>query len=276
MGNRSIAVTGEQIRAARALARLEQAELARRCGLSLETIKRLERIRGPVDANTRTLNAIIDALDALGIQFDGCEEGGIGVCRLPERMPGDVGRVRPSPPKRDTQRLRRLIFHSAARPASGQAFKGLIDGISQSAAEQNAPLGITGVLFSSNARFLQVLEGPKDAVRQVFGAISCDPRHASVSVVEDRDVAIRLFPDWTLCCGQFASDGPVLKCEPALGEGFRPETLSPAAAIGLLSVVRDLQATPPRTSRPVPGACPLARDCLDETCTARDGRHAIA
>lgn len=265
----SISITGEQIRAARALARLEQTELARLCGLSLETIKRLERIRGVVDANTRTLNAIIEALSGLGIQFNECEDGGVGVCRLPERMAREA-RPRQMPlSRREAQPLHRLIFHSAARPASGQTFKALIDGISQAAAERNGGLGITGVLFSSNARFLQVLEGPKDAVRQIFGAISCDPRHASVSIVEDRDVAIRLFPDWTLCCGQFASDGPVLKCEPALGEGFRPETLSPAAALGLLSVVRDLQATQPRTSRPISGVCLLASDCLDETCAAR-------
>ena len=38
-------LTGEQIRAARALGRIEQAELAKRSGLSLETIKRLERLR---------------------------------------------------------------------------------------------------------------------------------------------------------------------------------------------------------------------------------------
>lgn len=276
MSSRSTAITGEQIRAARALARLEQAELARRCGLSLETIKRLERIRGPVDANTRTLNAIIGAFDALGIQFDGCEDGGVGVCRLPDRMVAEAGRFRMSALEPGTQRLRRLIFHSAARPAPGQDVKALLDDIGKSAAEQNAPLGITGVLYSSNARFLQVLEGPKDAVRQVFGAISCDPRHGSVSVIEDRDIAIRLFPDWVLCCGQFASDGTVLKDEPVFDGGFRPETLSPAAALGLLGVVRDLQATAPRIRRPASGACPLAGDCLDENCAVRTERHVTA
>lgn len=269
MGSRSIVITGEQIRAARALARLEQAELARRCSLSLETIKRLERIRGPVDANTRTLNAIIEALDHLGIQFDGCEDGGVGVCRLPDRSVRESAR-RPGPAvEQEPRRLRRLMFHSTARLAPGQSFKSLIDEIGRDSATQNRQLGLSGVLYSSHGRFLQVLEGPKEALRQVFGAISCDPRHANVTVVEDRDVAIRLFPEWTLCCGRFLSDAAVLGGESALDDGFRPETLSPAAALGLLSVVRDMQATPPRTGRPETGACPLAGECLDEACAAR-------
>ena len=76
-----LTLTGEQIRAARALSRVEQAELARLSGLSLETIKRLERIRGPVDANARTLRAIQDAFGNIGVQFEGDDTGKVGVQR---------------------------------------------------------------------------------------------------------------------------------------------------------------------------------------------------
>jgi transcriptional regulator with XRE-family HTH domain len=75
---RSLMLTGEQIRAARAFARIEQAELARRAGLSLETIKRLERIHGPVEANVRTVAAITAAFEAAGIVFD-FDQAGVGV-----------------------------------------------------------------------------------------------------------------------------------------------------------------------------------------------------
>ncbi len=64
------ALTGEQIRAGRSLARVDQAELARRSLVSLETIKRVERIRGPIAANIRTLQAITRAFAALGIVFE--------------------------------------------------------------------------------------------------------------------------------------------------------------------------------------------------------------
>ena len=76
-------VTGEQIRAARALLRLDQVELARRAGLSPETIKRLEAIRGPVAAQSRTVAALRDALASLGVDLFTRPDGSIGVRLTP-------------------------------------------------------------------------------------------------------------------------------------------------------------------------------------------------
>ncbi|HEY3696716.1 helix-turn-helix transcriptional regulator [Phenylobacterium sp.] len=66
----ALLLMGEQIRAGRAFLRLEQAELASAAGVSLETIKRLERMRGPVEANTRTVAAVVQAFHQRGIVFD--------------------------------------------------------------------------------------------------------------------------------------------------------------------------------------------------------------
>jgi transcriptional regulator with XRE-family HTH domain len=66
----SILLTGEQIRAGRALLRLEQTQLAEAAGVSLETIKRLERMHGAVEANTRTVAAIAEAFYRKGVVFD--------------------------------------------------------------------------------------------------------------------------------------------------------------------------------------------------------------
>lgn len=63
-------LTGGQIRAARALCRVEQAELARVAALSVQTIKRLESFKGPVDATTRTVSALMKAFHAFGVVFD--------------------------------------------------------------------------------------------------------------------------------------------------------------------------------------------------------------
>ncbi len=79
-------VTGEQIRAARALVRWEQADLASAAGVSLETIKRLEGTRGPVSAHARTLDAIKAALAEVGVVFIDSNGQGPGV-RL--REPGE-------------------------------------------------------------------------------------------------------------------------------------------------------------------------------------------
>ena len=92
---RYLLLTGEQIRAARALTRINQAELAKQSALSLETIKRLERIRGPVDANIRTIKAIVQAFEARGVKFESWEGGGVGVSRPPHGGPPGV----PQPPR---------------------------------------------------------------------------------------------------------------------------------------------------------------------------------
>ena len=87
-------ITGEQIRAARGLARLDQAELAEQAGVSLETIKRLERLRGPISADTTTEAAIRSAFTALNVIF--IEEDGHG-CGVRFRLPR-IARARSSDP----------------------------------------------------------------------------------------------------------------------------------------------------------------------------------
>ena len=62
-------ITGEQIRAARALLRWEQRRLAESSSLSLETVKRLEGIVGPVSANTGTVTKLQTALESAGVIF---------------------------------------------------------------------------------------------------------------------------------------------------------------------------------------------------------------
>jgi len=267
---RSLSLTGEQIRAGRALARIEQAELARRCGLSLETIKRLERIRGPVEANIRTLNAIVGAFEEIGILFEACEEGGVGVCRPPDGgRPNPGTRERASAPPgaaQPTRLLHRLIYHSRVNVAPGSVLRETIDAITDSAGKRNALLGVTGALLACNGRFLQVLEGDKDAVRQVYGAILLDPRHTDVQLLDSRAIVTRQFADWSLCCGVFPDDGAAFAHEPALRDGFKPELLSPASALGLLATMRDLQRLEPRSRRGRPNACALAAECLDRSC----------
>ncbi len=68
---------GVQLRAARALARMEQEELAARSGVSVVTIRTLENSEGPVNARTRTLRALEEALAAAGIVFINGDEPGV-------------------------------------------------------------------------------------------------------------------------------------------------------------------------------------------------------
>ena len=69
-------LTGEQLKAARALLRLEQRAVAGASGLSFETIRRLEMTRGPISANTKTEEALRRAYRELGVIF--IDENGDG------------------------------------------------------------------------------------------------------------------------------------------------------------------------------------------------------
>jgi transcriptional regulator with XRE-family HTH domain len=76
-------ITAAQLRAARALAGIDQRELAKRSGLSLPTIQRMEASDGVIRGNVDSLMKLIDALDTAGIILIGeratSDHGGRGV-----------------------------------------------------------------------------------------------------------------------------------------------------------------------------------------------------
>lgn len=70
--------TPEQLRAARAMIGLSQAEVAARVGQSTMTIRRAETSGGPIVAEA-TVEAIRAALEAAGVEFIPENGGGAGV-----------------------------------------------------------------------------------------------------------------------------------------------------------------------------------------------------
>lgn len=87
-------ITAFQLRAARALLGVDQLELARRAGLSLPTIQRMETSDGLIRGNVDSLTKVVQALEDMGIELIGdggtSTVGGRGV-RLRER---DLGTTR--------------------------------------------------------------------------------------------------------------------------------------------------------------------------------------
>jgi predicted transcriptional regulator len=70
-------LTSEQIRGARAMLRIEQKELAQMAGVSLETIKRVERSPGVVSAYASTVDSLQRALEAAGVEFTNGDQPGV-------------------------------------------------------------------------------------------------------------------------------------------------------------------------------------------------------
>ena len=71
-----------------------------------------------------------------------------------------------------------------------------------SAARSNRLRSITGMLLYHNQRFLQVLEGDRRKVSELFFRICQDERHHSVLVLMQRSVPFRQFPVWSMKLAQ--------------------------------------------------------------------------
>ncbi|HYP06006.1 MAG TPA: BLUF domain-containing protein [Bryobacteraceae bacterium] len=64
--------------------------------------------------------------------------------------------------------------------------------------ENNERHGLTGMLLYKDGSFIQVLEGPDEAVRQLFDIISADDRHRGVIRLLERQIEQREFPEWRM------------------------------------------------------------------------------
>ena len=73
-----------------------------------------------------------------------------------------------------------------------------LEDIHRTAVELNALDGITGLLVFNGTRFLQVIEGADKAVGDLLERLRRDRRHSSVEVRDERRIAARSFPDWSM------------------------------------------------------------------------------
>jgi len=64
--------------------------------------------------------------------------------------------------------------------------------------EKKAAAVITGILCDDPVFFLQCLEGPKNAVNELYNQILRDVRHTDVVLLEYADIAERTFGSWTI------------------------------------------------------------------------------
>lgn len=89
----------------------------------------------------------------------------------------------------------RLIYVSTARKplAAGE-----LEDVLRVSRKNNARDEVTGLLVVGGRRFLQALEGEKDAVEHVFQRIEKDPRHFAVVRLSQEEVHERAFGQWAM------------------------------------------------------------------------------
>jgi hypothetical protein len=88
-----------------------------------------------------------------------------------------------------------LVYCSTARPNMKPED---IQNILEFARGFNFKNNITGCLLYHNDEFLQILEGEKDAVQELYASIKKDERHSAVMLLNEDEKKERLFPQWNM------------------------------------------------------------------------------
>lgn len=90
---------------------------------------------------------------------------------------------------------RRLLYASRARGDDRHSDQ---TAILRQARANNGLNGVSGVLWTDGRHYVQLLEGPPEAVSTIFDAIGKDGRHDEVRVLSDTVEPTRLFADWSM------------------------------------------------------------------------------
>ena len=104
--------------------------------------------------------------------------------------------------------LIRLMYASRAVPAvDSEELHSLL----RQCRINNPKHGITGVLCFADRIFLQVLEGSRRAVNQLYRRIATDARHSDVELLSYQEIDERRFAGWAMGQVQMSGLNPALR-----------------------------------------------------------------
>ena len=111
------------------------------------------------------------------------------------------------------------VIYTSKR-AEGISDQIVIDEIVLPAGLKNRLLDITGCLWFSDTCFLQILEGPRDAVEDVYAAILNDDRHTEITTVSSSPITQRSFSRWGMRALQGSEDQKIEEIINEYAPGF--------------------------------------------------------
>lgn len=91
-----------------------------------------------------------------------------------------------------------------ASRAAGSIAPEILDSILEQSRRNNSRLGITGLLCMSEDVFIQVLEGGRDAICELYKTLVADRRHTNVRLLVYEEITERRFGNWTMGHVNFA------------------------------------------------------------------------
>ena len=127
--------------------------------------------------------------------------------------------------------LVRLLYASrATQPQNVSVY----DSILEQSRAHNPQLGITGILCYSDNVFIQVLEGGRDEVCELYNTIARDRRHQEVRILNFEEIRERRFGAWTMGQVNLAKVNPALLLKYGERAELNPFTCSGTATLALL------------------------------------------
>ncbi|MEL6266605.1 MAG: BLUF domain-containing protein [Pseudomonadota bacterium] len=107
-----------------------------------------------------------------------------------------------------------------------------MDSIAATSQRKNQLCGLTGFLYYDNEAFLQVLEGPKTEVKDIYRSIASDSRHDKVQLLGAHPIENRAFGGWAMGLYDGSRDDGLLK------EAFGANLFDRAQEMDLPEVMR--------------------------------------
>jgi hypothetical protein len=124
-----------------------------------------------------------------------------------------------------------------------------VAGILRKSTQNNAAAGVTGLLCHTDAVFLQVLEGSRDAVSALYNRIARDPLHRDVTLLLYQEIVERSFSGWAMGRVDVTRLNPALVLKYSATATLDPYAMpGPVALMLLHELVATAQVTCPGTT----------------------------
>ena len=140
-----------------------------------------------------------------------------------------------------------LIYRSIAKDSFDKA---LIYKMLSEARDFNATHGITGCLLYHKGQFIQMLEGEEGEVISLYDRIKNDQRHDHVELLEEEEIAERIFSEWSMAFQDVGDESQHTKYKEMLLHSYfanskiysRPSKSGLALFTGIQAILKKEQA----------------------------------
>lgn len=91
-----------------------------------------------------------------------------------------------------------LIVYTSEFTRDSSEADAVLSDIVGTAKKRNPSMGVTGLLFYHNRRFVQVIEGEKDSLEELIAILVKDNRHKNIERLVDQAIMKRGFREWNM------------------------------------------------------------------------------